>query len=115
MGVTMNVLEWINQSEFVTAVFLILVPNIAAAIIASLLLKRIKTYEQLRHRIAVTIFVFVFVANLVGIFLMSVFNPDRSFYWFDESEGGTWAFTILPTSILLALLTAALYERKVAS
>ncbi len=100
------------NSNVATAAALILVPNFIAAIVATLFLRKVKTSAQLSKRILSTIAVFIVVANALMVFLFSTLNPDHVFYWLDENEGGTWIFTLLPTTILFALMYASVYEWK---
>lgn len=110
----MKLLEWIQQSDAVTAAILILVPNIAAAITLTAIMKTAKNYDQFSHRVPLVTVVFLLVANLIGITLIASLNPNRRFYFFEQSSGGVWAFEVLPTSILFAFFSIALYRRKIA-
>lgn len=108
----MNIFSIFSQSDIYTAASLILVPNLVAAIAATLFLRKAKTSGQFSKRVLTTIGVYIVVANIIAVLLLSSLNPDHGFYWLDENEGGTWLFTLLPASVLFSLLFASIYEWK---
>lgn len=103
----------ISESDTLTAIMLILLPNLVACAAGLLVINKLKKFNRPSAiRSALIMSVFVVVSNILAISLLSSLNPDHGFYWLDENEGATWAFALFPTSILFALVLASLYDWK---